>query len=166
MPPKDALARCLIPVADSIRDLRTQFGLRPYVVRIVRTKWTFDERGGGVEFVLNEFVLLPTPKVSDLSGLMEIASSVGLDETGGVFLSEVSGRITEDQLRGLDTDGSPVPEDEQVYYEIEFQSPSNRPNARRRFALRSAPTYLAGKFQWQFRLEKANEDRSRSGEPR
>jgi hypothetical protein len=153
-------------VADSLRDLRVQFGLRPYLVRIIRTKWTDDERGDGGEFVLNEFPILPTPRVSDLTALTEVVNPVGLDEIGSILLTEVSGRYTEDQLRGLDIDGSPVPDDEQVYFEIEFPRPDSRPGERRRFFLRSAPNYLPDQFQWQIRLEQAHEGRSRTGEPR
>lgn len=163
---KGTLARCLIPVVDSLRDLRVKFGLRPYLVRIIRTKWTVDERGEGVEFVLHEFPILPTPRVSDLTALTTEVQSIGLDESGSVLLTEVSGRYTEDQLRGLDVDGSPVPDDENIFYEIEFPRVDGKPSERRRFVLRSAPTYLPGEFQWQLRLEQSHEARGRSGEPR
>jgi hypothetical protein len=149
-----------------LRDLRVRFGLRPYIVRIIRTQWTTGERGEGAEYVSHVLDLLPTPLVADLSALTEIVQPIGLDEIGSVVLSEISGRYTEDQLRGLDIDGTPVGEDEQIFYEIEFPRPDGRAGERRRFFLRSAPAYQPERFQWTLRLEQAREGRSRAGELR
>jgi hypothetical protein len=160
------LGQQLIPVADDLRDLQTQFGLRPYRVRIIRTRWTGGRRGIGEEVVSSEMEILPVPLVSDLTSLAEIVSPVGLDEHGGIVLSEVSGRYTDDQLRGLDIDGTPPAEDEQVMYEVEFPRSDGKPGERRRFHIRSAPHYFADEFQWRVPLERAHEGRDRRGELR
>lgn len=162
---KCTLARKLIPVVDRIRDLNTQFGLRPYIVRIIRTRWSGGQRGDGVENVVYEAPILPTPLISDLSGLTEIVQPVGLDEVGAIVVSEVSGSYTEDYLLGRGSAGESIPADEQFYYEIEFPRPGNQPGERRRFFPRSAPTYQPARFQWTVTLERSHEDRSRSGEP-
>jgi len=164
----DTLARTLIPTADVLRNLYTTFGLRPYVVSLVKTRWSGGRRGIGSELLeADPVAILPTPLVSDLTSLSEINTPIGLDEYGEVLLSQVSGVYSEDFLRGHDNDGRPVQTDEQFYYEVEFPPPcEGRDGQRRRFVLRGAPMYYADRFQWNIRLERARQDRTRSGEPR
>jgi len=160
------LARKLVPIADGLRNLLTRFGLRTYKVRIVRVRWSGVARGIGVPLVESSMDILPTPLVQDLTTLTEIVQPVGLDEVGTILVSEISGRFTDDQLRFLHTDGGEPEPNEEIFYEIEFPQLDGRPSIKRRFYLRSAPYYFAGRFQWQVRLEKAHEDRSRTGDPR
>lgn len=164
---RSTLAQRLIPVADNIRNLNTRFGIRTYKVKIVRVRWSGDRRGRGVPTVELELDILPTPLVQDLTTLTEILNPVGLDETGVIGVSEISGDYTDDQLRFLNEGESPGP-DEEVFYEIEYPQPDGAFGGafRRRFTLRGAPYYSAGQFQWRIRLEKSNEDRSRMGDPR
>lgn len=161
---KNTLARRFVPLADSLRDLLTKFGLRTYKVSIIRVRWSGGARGVGVAEVIDQTVLLPTPKISDMSALTAILQPVGMDEVGGIELSEVSGRYTEEQLRGLGEDGAPIDDDVEVFYEVEFPRVDGGPSIKRRFINRSAPTYNAGGLQWSLRLEKAHEDRSREGD--
>lgn len=158
------LARQLIPVADRIRDLFVRFGTRPYKVRVVRVRWSAGRRGVGAPVIEREMDILPTPLVQDLSTLTEIVQPVGLDEVGSILVSEISGRFTDNDLRFLSADGRPPDPDVEVYYEIEFPKLDGTSD-KRRFFLRSAPHYAAGRFMWQLRLEKAHEDRARNGDP-
>lgn len=160
------LAQKLIPVADFLRDLRTRFGMRPYEVHVIRTKWTGGERGVGEEYVDSDVTILPTPRIMDMSALQEIVHPVGLDEVGQVTLDEVSGRYTDDQLRGHHDDGTPPTEDENVFYEVVFPLPDGKSGNvdRRRFFPTSAPHYSAGKFEWWVRLERSHPDRPRGEE--
>lgn len=160
------LAQTLVPTADSLRDMFTSFGLRPYKVRFVRLRWSGMKRGQGAAYVACEIDILPTPKILDLTTLTEIVNPVGLDEVGGVLLTQVSGNFTEEQLRFGETDKKSLAQNEEVFYEVQFVRKDDQPGDRRRFALRSAPMYLAGKFQWQLRLEKSNENRAANGDPR
>lgn len=159
------LAQRFIPLADQLRDLLTKFGLRPYKVKIIRVKWSGGERGLGTFTVLSETAILPTPRVQDMQSLTEIVQAVGLDEVGMIRVDEISGRFTEDELMGRDTDGNSIPLDEEVFYEIEFPRLDGKPSNRRRFYPRSPPQYFAGRLQWSLNLEKANEDRLRNGDP-
>jgi len=159
------LARKFIPLGDSLRDLLTKFGLRPYKVRIVRIRWSGGRRGIGTAVVEKALDILPTPKVLDLSTLTEIVNPVGLDEVGIILVTQISGRFTDEDLRFLDNDGGDQDPDSEVFYEIEFPRSDGRPGDKRRFFLRSAPMYMAGKLQWQLRLERAHEDRERNGDP-
>jgi hypothetical protein len=161
------LARQLIPVADNLRDLFTTFGMRPYRVKVIRVQWSDGSRGQGTPIVVSEQHLLPTPKMTGLDGLQEILNPVGLDEVGQIQVSQISGRYTEENLRGVDDDGTEIADNEEVFYEIEFISlpVTGSPTFRRRFQLRSAPQYFAGKFQWIVYLERTREDRRRNGDP-
>jgi len=143
----------------------TQFGLRPYKVRLIRIQWSGGERGLGQSFVLNETPLLPTPKISDLSAINEIVHPIGLHEEGGIQLSEISGRYTEEDLMGIGSDGSDIPLDQEFFYEVEYPRPDGQPSVKRRFFPSSAPVYEAGRLQWNIRLERAHEDRLRNGDP-
>jgi hypothetical protein len=162
------LAQKAVPLADRLRDIFTKFALRPYIVRLVVTRWTSEVRGKGVETVARALVIEPTPLVTDLEGVVQINSPVGLDELGDVLLQEISGRFTEDQLRGHAPDGTPVAENENFYYEIEFPPPGavNRDGERRRFSIKGVPYYHADRFQWNVTLTRARGDRKRSGAPR
>lgn len=164
-----SLAHKLIGVADPLRDLYTRFGLRPYEVHLVWTRWSGGKRGLGTEIVEgNPYPILPTPLVSDFTTMTEVSTPIGLDETGEIVVSQITGSLTEDFLRGHTRDGRPVNADEQLYYEIEFPQPfpTGPDGERRRFVLKGAPMYKADMFQWYLRLEKARQDRARNGDPR
>lgn len=154
------LVRRFIPLADSLRNLLTRFGLRSYRVALVYVQWSGGRRGVGVPSVVKEVALLPTPKISPLTGLSELVQPVGLDELGSIELSQVSGRFTEEELRGFSVDGEEVPRDTEFFYEVEF-FPQQGQSQKRRFFPRTPPAYMPGRLQWVVRLEKANEDRSR-----
>lgn len=158
------LARKLIPVVDTLRDLRTKFGMRPYEVHIVRTRWTGGARGLGEEYRVSDVPLLPTPRLIDLSTLSEVVSPVGIDEIGSVTLDEISGRYSEDLLACRDEDGTTTDEDLNIFYEVIFPVPDGSDSGgapRRRFFPVSAPHYTAGRFEWVVRLERARADHFR-----
>ena len=162
---KNTLANKLIGVADSLRDLNTKFGGRPYIVRIIRTLWTEGRRGIGEEVLTFERLILPTPLVSDLSGIAEILQPVGMAEDGGVSVSQISGRYTEEELRGFDAEGHPPNLDEKFWWEIEFPR-LNGHSVKRRFSLRAQPNYSAFGFQWSVILETVDQERTRAGDLR
>lgn len=160
---KKSLARRLVTVVDKVRDIATQLGARPYRVRMMRTRSTGHERGDGVETVVAEFELLPTPKVIDLNTLAEVVTPMGPTEIGLVQLQQVSGRYTEEFLSGLDPDGNPPADSDNLFYEIEFFRPDGRPADKHRFALASAPYYHATKVQWSITLDAQIAKRRRDG---
>lgn len=161
---KKTLARRFIGLADSLRDLLTRFGLRAYKVAIVRVEWSGGRRGRGTAAVVDEKVLLPTPKISSLDALAEVLQPAGLEELGTILLTQISGTFTEEDLRGYSVDGDAIPANQEFFYEVEF-FPNEGAAQKRRFYPKGAPTYFPGKLQWQIRLEKANEDRARNGDP-
>lgn len=160
-----SLARLLVKPADSLRNLLTVLGVRPYVVRMVYTRYSGGARGIGEESVVSCDAILPTPLILSLDGLSRIVSVVGADEQGGVLLTEVSGCYTEDQLRGLGDGGAELPPDQSFYYEVEFLSMQPQ-GERRRFSQSGVPEYVPDQYGWRMRLERAQRDRTRAGAPR
>ena len=158
------LAHRMIRVADRMRDLRVRFGLRPYVVHMVRTRWSSGVRGKGPEITISDDVLLPVPLISDLTGLALTADAAIFNEVGSLVLSEVSGQYSENMLRGRGSKGEPIPDDESFWYEVELVGAESA--ERRRFSIRSAPTYQASRFQWVITLYVAAGGRGRDGELR
>lgn len=162
------ISEALIPdlgdVVDDIRDLYTELGARPYEVTLVWTQWSGGARDVGVEQVVRQCPLLPTPKVSDVSTLNKEVFSIGNEETGSIRVSEISPRFTEDQLVGNSNDGDALPTDMNFYYEVFFPR-ARGPGVRRRFTVDGTPNYNPTKFQWWVNLRRAYEDRSRDGSP-
>jgi hypothetical protein len=160
-----SLARRLIPAVDRVRDLYTQIGARPYRVWIIKTRFTGERRGRGVEQVIHETEILPTPLVVDLRALSEVVTPVGVNDQGVIQLQYISGRYTEELLLGVGLDGHPVAPNETVYYEIEFFRADGLPSERRRFVRDSVPHYNALQFQWLVTLVSAIENRARDRTP-
>lgn len=161
-----SLGQRLVPVVDNARDLLTRFGLRPYRVKIIRVRFAGPRRGMGPEAVVHELELLPTPKVVDMSSLVEVVTAVGVNEQGSVQLQKISGRYTEEQLVGVGPDGAQVAPNETVYYEIEFFRRDGLPSEKRRFVRDVVPTYNATSVEWMVTLVNVLEKRGRDGEPR
>jgi len=159
------LLASLAPTVDCIRDLYTSFGARPYQVSLVWTAWSGGKRGHGVESVVREEMVLPTPKVSDLTDLSRELSSIGVDEVGSVRVSEISVSYGEDRLLGRGDDGTKIPDDQNFYWEIRAPQ-SSGDSVRRRFVPKAAPTKDAMSFQWKISLLKVSEDRTRGGDVR
>lgn len=95
------LADRLQPTVDKLRQRFTTFGLRPYTVLLVWTRWGGNERGEGHETVLFEAPILPRPKVVDLSSVALNPYSAGLLPVGSVALEEVTTQLMEEHLTGL-----------------------------------------------------------------
>lgn len=151
-------------LADDLRDLRVELGGRPYRIFLVKTRWTGEVRGDGVEEVFYEEELLPVPKLSTLSSVALTVQSVGLDEVGELQVSEISPRYNEFQLRGLTERGEPLEDNETFYWEVAFFR-HGVSTTRRRFLPRSTPYYDAIALQWSLGLVRAGRDRDSLGEP-
>jgi hypothetical protein len=163
---KNSLSQQLVPVVDAARDIATQLGARPYRVRLVRTRWSGNRRGVGIESVLFVMEIVPTPKVIDLNTVAEIVTPIGPTEIGLVQLQQVSGRYTEDMLVGVDPNGNIPGDADEVYYEIEFFRRDGKPSDKHRFAIAALPYYNATKVQWNVTLDAQVEKRRRDGRPK
>lgn len=160
---KRTLARRFVPLADNLRDLLTRFGLRSYRVLAVKIAWSGSRRGYGTPTVISEEPVLPTPKLTPVSALDQIIQPVGGQEVGSIEMSQVSGRFTEEQILGLEEDGTPLPPNVEFFYEVEF-FPHEGPSLKRRFVPKAPPAYQPGRLQWTVRLERSFDNRERNGD--
>ena len=103
--PSRSLAHRLGRVADSVRQIATDLGARPYRVFLTWTKWGLNresERGDGYERLVARCEILPTPLVTSLDGVSFSIFHAGTIPVGSVRVGEVSVRnFDEDVLRGL-----------------------------------------------------------------
>lgn len=166
------LAAKLTPVVDRIRQLRTKFGVQQYRVFLVHVQWTGLRRGMGEGQEVSRVEILPTPTVSDLQGVQEIARALGRTEEGGVSVTEISARYSEDDLRGFTPDLVDPEQPRTLRPNVEFywevvEARANRPDpVRRRFTLAAAPSLSRDTTQWRVQLTRMDYDRSRSGATR
>lgn len=147
------LAEELVPVADTIRQLATDFGLRPYRVFLVWVGYTADENadglldedeqgvtaddrtiGAGRPYLIAELELLPTPRVGPLGGVRQNLEVVGLTEAGGLTIDQISPSYSEDILLGLLPElvdpalPAQLQKGVQFFYEVREARPANHQN--------------------------------------
>lgn len=161
--PSASLVDSLGVVVDNLRQLYTDFGLRPYRVHSVVYRWTGGEVGRGVAEVVSDRELLPTPNLRETSGVAGELRSAGLVERGSVRLEEISPRYTEDEVRVL-FHSYPLPPGCQGFVEVRVDARDGS-TQRRRFIVRGIPYRDAGGFEWRATLLRQDEDRERNGAP-
>lgn len=149
---------------DRARDMQSRAGLRPYSVTIVRMKAASSKRrGDGPWELVAEYPILPTPRIGDLSSLQDVVGADQLREMGTVILSEISLCYTEDMLVGRGPDGTPIPPDEVMFYEIKYLDGNGEATQRRRFVPNGPPSADHQRAQWSLVLTRAHGDRNRAG---
>ena len=161
-----SLARRFGPLADSLRDLLTKFGLRTNTVTLVKVQWSGGRRGKGTASVISEEVILPNPKVVNYDAVTQFIEPIGANEQGDIEVIQIPTRYTEEQLLGKSSAGEEIPIDTEFFWEIEFPRPDGGSSQKRRFIPRGLPTYKPGSLQWTIRLTKANDDRIFDGSVR
>lgn len=159
--PGASLVEQLGGVADELRQLFTDAGLRPYRVFSVQEQWSGGTVGVGIPVVVRETEFLPTPLL-DLTPLRRKMNQGGFSEDGAVTLRQISPRLTEDQVGLLCCGDRSIPGRE-TYIEVRHDARDGTEVPRRRFTIQGVPFRKAGKFEWQVRLLKANPDRSPQG---
>ena len=160
-------------VADDLRQLATDYGLRPYRMFSVVYKWSGGTIGRGAPAITFEQEFLPTPKLT-INGLVDrgyIRASVkskpqeaGSVERGVISVIDISPRYTEDQIRQLFRSGADLAPGETAFIEITMDR-RDAASERRRFTVDSVPTRHASKFYWSVELVRQELDRDRSGNP-
>lgn len=93
--------------ADKYRLLYQRYGLRPYDVFLVWTRWGGFERGEGNEREVKMVQLLPSPKVQDLTAISLQPNSGGLLPVGTIRLSQITTNLTLENLTGRMLPGTP-----------------------------------------------------------
>lgn len=158
-----SLVESLGETVDNLRQLYTDFGLRPYRAHSVVYEWSGGEVGRGTPRVISEQELLPTPRLTETSGIQGELRTGGLVERGSARLTEVSPRYTEDQVRVL-FHQLPLGPARQGFIELRVDGRDGS-SERRRFVVRGVPFRDAEGFQWRVNLLRQDEDRLRNGMP-
>jgi hypothetical protein len=160
--PQISLNESFSSLADDMRQMLTDFGMRPYRVFSVITEWSSGELYRGDERVVSEKEFLPTPLV-DLRPIYTTMTEAGLMESGDLFMREISPSLTEDQVRQLCFNGEPLGAGQQGYIEIRHDTRKEMLTERRRFTVRGAPWHDAEKFEWVVSLSEEEGARERDG---
>lgn len=148
---------------DGIRQLYTDFGLRPYRVFSTVVGWTGGERHRGRAQVVSETEFLPTPLVREIDTQNRDLRSGGHVERGTVRLEQISARYTEDEVYKLF--GRSLGPGEECYIEVRHDRRDGS-TERRRYIVSGIPERKADRFEWVVRLTKQDENRTRAGAPR
>lgn len=188
---RHTLAHRLGRRVDRIRQFSTRFGLRPYRVSLVWTRWTGHERGQGTEREIpgGRIEILPTPQVLNIDGGIYSLMSGGTIPVGSVRVKRISTLYTMDQLVGfaIPTDEfteennpprrssareqppkpsvTDLPQPFDFHWEIREDGRGDDPSPRWRFRLLSWPWRHAGGVEWQAMLERVSDDDTRDGSP-
>lgn len=165
---RNTIAHRFAKVADKLRQLNTNFGIRPYRVFLVWQLWNGSERYEGDPVQTIECELLPTPLVATLDAVALDPRSAGVLPMGMMRLSEVSvDRYTRDRLRGIDIPGlgrfEHIPQLWSFFYEVREDGRGDCPPWRMKYKLANEPHRMADNMMWQFGIERISEDRERDG---
>jgi hypothetical protein len=151
-----SLVESLGSVADDLRQIGVDFGMRPHRVHAVRIKWTGGEIGRGEPVTVFDEPLLPNPKV--LFNVKRASTSGGGVERGSAKLFEVSPRYTEDQIKryfSLDLE-----QPEEGFIEI-FIDDRDGTTERKRYVVSEPPKRRPEEFDWEVSLRKQDANRQR-----
>lgn len=164
------LAGSLVPVADDLRNLYAEFGLRPYRVYLVHATWTSGRRGVGTQVIMSRREILPVPRVRDIDSVRRNVQPTGLTEEGDIVIDQISAKFSEDDLVGRTPDlTDPVRTrtsrtDVEFWWEVE-EARAAAPRPVRRFSPPvAAPVLSRGALAWRVTLTKQGYDRARPGE--
>jgi len=162
---KKTIAHRLSPKIDRLRQFATKFGLRPYRVFLVWTKFSASERGEGYETEVRRKEILPTPLVDTVDSVSLVPFAVGVVPVGTVRVSRVSvSQFTADELNGRASGEDHIEEPFSFFYEIVEDGRGDAQPARTKYRLSTQPMRRAGNLEWTFLLERMSEDRDRDGE--
>lgn len=162
--PGGSLVESLGAVADDLRQIATDLGLRPYRVFSVTYRWTGGAPGMGEAQVVSQQELLPTPKLG-LDGVGKELRAGGLVERGTVTLTQVSPRYTEQQIGSLFADGRQLGREFQTFVEVVMDRRDGDGQPRRRFVVAGVPSRDPDSFQWVVRLLRQDAQRLPDGQP-
>lgn len=106
---KNSFAAKFGRIADKLRQLNTNFGIRPDRVFLTWSKWTGVERGMGDEIIIRRAEILPTPRVTSLDNVKSMPMHSGMVKQGTLRVDEISVQyFTRDVLMGKAFPGDAV----------------------------------------------------------
>ena len=151
------LGESMGPALDEICQIATDLGIRPYRVFLVHWAWP-KTKGIGAPVEISRREILPTPKVADMNGIPFSLAAVGLTEMGGIMLSKVSQRFSEDDLTGRTPDlrdpAHPVTSlgNVEFFYEVVEARRTDPPTKPRRFVPSGVPMLYRAGMEWRLAL--------------
>ena len=148
-------------LADDLRQLYTDIGLRPYRVFSVVVAWSGGAVGRGTPAVVSEKELLPTPEV-DLRPVRSEMRTGGKVEEGEARLRQISPRYTEEDVEVL-FHRHPLPPGHEGFLEVRVDARDGE-TERRRFVVRGAPYRKAEAFEWVVGISRQRQDRKPNGQ--
>jgi len=146
-------------VVDSVRQIYTDLGQRPYRLFSVVVRWTGGEDGRGEEELVQETELLPTPHV-DVKPLSTQIQSAGEDDHGYVKISQISPRYTEQDLKALFP--TALPRGNFAFLELRMDQRDGN-QVRRRLTVADVPYRNAEAFQWEVKAYVQESQRTADG---
>lgn len=157
--PAGSLVEELGEVADDMRQIYTDLGVRPYRVWSVVVRWTGGAVGKGEQEIVSDVELLPTPMFG--MRLTKEVKAGGTVENGKPELTQISPRFTEDDVNAI-FHRQPLPQGTEGFIEIRMDARDGNSKIRR-FTVYSAPERRASKFDWRVQLVSAYPDPNRNG---
>jgi hypothetical protein len=159
-PGQKTLGESLGPTIDVIRQIGTSLGLRPYRVFLVHWEWP-QTKGIGAPVEISRREIMPTPKVADMSGMPFSLAAVGMTEMGGVRVSQISQRFSEDDLIGRTPDLRDTVHPKtsrgnvEFFYEIVEARQTVPPPKPRRFVPQGVPMLNRTGMEWRLSLTRS-----------
>jgi hypothetical protein len=148
-------------IVDDLRQMATDFGMRPYRVFSIVVGWSGGVVGRGTQSVLRETELLPTPRI-DLTSIRYVVTSGGRTDDGYTKLYEISPRYTQDDVRTLFYRS--LAAGEQSFVEVRIDGRDGSDPVRHRLTVSGVPFRDADGFQWIVPLKIQQEERNRNGQ--
>jgi hypothetical protein len=159
-PGQQTLGESLGTTIDQIRQIATDLGLRPYRVWLVHWEWP-KSKGVGQPREIYRQEILPTPKVADMSGVPFNLAAVGLTEMGGIHVSKISQRYSEDDLIGRTPDMRDPRHPRtnranvEFFWEVREARLTEPPPKPRRFVPSGVPMLYRAGMEWRLSLTKS-----------
>jgi len=140
--------------ADRLRQIAVKFGLRPYRVFLVWTRWTGGEHGAGEEVEMRRVELLPSPQVK--TSVQRTLLNPGVFPTGTVAVSRVSATYPNALLTGeqppAGAEGEGLKKPWDFFYELQLDGRQGDNPAVRRYRLVDDASVVPGNMEWSFTL--------------
>lgn len=159
--PIDSFTEEMGAVADEVREIRVEFGQRPYRVFSVVYEWSGGEEGRGELSIVSEREFRPRPHV-DLRPTRHEMTAAGEKMVGSARLTEVSPRMTEEQIFAFTQ--MPLKRGQFSFIEVRMDERDGTQVVRRRYIVRDIPYRNAKKFWWEVPLQAQELPRTTSGE--
>lgn len=160
MQAQNSIAHRIVPRVDSIRQIATKLGVRPYRVSLVWGVFAGDERGEGAEVEVKRIEILPTPRILPFR-LEHSMFPIGWVPSGILRVKLISATLTEDMLLGKWVPNHheiAIPQPYSFHYEIVEDGRGDATPRPRKYRLSGAPYRAASSVMWEIVLERIGTD--------